>query len=193
MIGAVLGFFALLGLAKALGSKRPVQAYDAEQDAIVPVKPSEPERRRDPPPSSPPERREPERAMVPVVKEPAVKEPSVVPKKDPPKPPVQIIPQPKGTTGNLPNETRPLGTSNFNPERAFALAPQVLDALVKRPQLARPLVLELQRCADMQPTDGVYGPRTAGALQYFAQREGQPAPKIPPPYTKDKRIIPYRI
>lgn len=120
---------------------------------------------------------------------------SAKPRADAPVEPPTMIPQPKGATGNLPNITRPLARQGFNPEQAHKMAPQVYAQVLKGPVPAtRTIVRQFQVAADLMPRDGVYGPRTAGALEYYLARPGGAAPpKTPLPHTKDKRIIPYAL
>lgn len=107
--------------------------------------------------------------------------------------PSPVVKQPPGATGNLPNITRPMGTSNFNPPLAAQLAKALRAELRKPPQkVRRAVVLAFQKAADLQPVDGVYGPRTAGALRYYLADASGKA-DVPPPFTRDKRIIPYGI
>lgn len=112
-----------------------------------------------------------------------------------PPPPATLIPQPKDATGNLPNITRPLARVGFNPEEAHKLAPQVYASVVRGQRAADVRLLKrFQELADLWPRDGIYGPRTAGALEYYLARPGgAPPPKTPVPHTRDKRVIPYAL
>lgn len=141
----------------------------------------------------------PDRALVPTTPPPAIPNARTSTTTAPPPDvevpvgPRQPVKQPPGTTGNLPNITRPLGRAGFNPEVAHKLAPQVVASLRRGPQrYSKALLVAFQKAADLDPADGVYGPRTAGALEYFAAVNGKPA-KVPQPWTTDKRVIPYAI
>lgn len=104
-----------------------------------------------------------------------------------------MIQQPAGASGNLPTITRPLARQGFSPDGAHKLALEVYAAVVKGPSpQARELVRRFQLLADLMPRDGVYGPRTAGALAYYLARPGVTV-KAPLPHTKDKRIVPYAL
>lgn len=210
-IGLILGLLAM-GASRRSSSAAPTSVphgsvYNPEQGRIV-----TPDGRQlevpnaDAPPSS-----EPPRALVPYTP-PAPPPPvplqpppgSTRPAAPPARPaapaaptgPAAPVKQPPGTTGNLPNITRPLGRAGFNPEKAHQLAPAVLASIRNGPVMFskadKARLIDFQKAADLDPADGIYGPRTAGAVEFYASQSGQPA-KAPPPWTKDKRVIPYAI
>jgi hypothetical protein len=154
-------------------------------------------------PNTPPPVYDPDRGglVVPPPRPDAPTGPVVVPPSKPspagPPEPPPLIQNPPGSTGDLPNLTRPLGRAGFDPPRAAQLAPRVLADLRRGPQKftqqAKKQLQAFQAAADLRPVDGVYGGRTAGALAYFATPAGQPLITPPPPWTKDKRVIPYVI
>ena len=74
------------------------------------------------------------------------------------------------------------------------MAPRVLADLKKgKEKYSRQLLKQFQTASDLSPVDGIYGPRTAGALRYYIAETGKSPPETPQPFTTDKRIIPYAI